>query len=93
MGYSTRYPRVPVLRTFRAIRRSPYHAACPRIQSGVLPHSRLLYNSANDPNFSSLVDNAPDIVRSGKRHGPGIIILGSAARFMLPNDELTIYQH
>ncbi|KAL8895245.1 MAG: hypothetical protein Q9207_008245 [Kuettlingeria erythrocarpa] len=36
---------------------------------------RSLQSSATDPNFNSIVDNAPDLVRAGKRHGPGIIVL------------------
>jgi surfeit locus 1 family protein len=32
-------------------------------------------NPADDPNFTSIVDNPPQLVRSGKRHGPGLIIL------------------
>ncbi|EFW98631.1 cox1 assembly protein [Grosmannia clavigera kw1407] len=30
---------------------------------------------ADDPNFSSILDNPPELVRSGRRHGPGILIL------------------
>lgn len=33
--------------------------------------------SADDPNFVSIVDLQPQTVRAGKRHGPGIILLGS----------------
>ncbi|KXJ93708.1 SURF1 family-domain-containing protein [Microdochium bolleyi] len=32
--------------------------------------------AADDPNFSSILDNPPELVRAGgKRHGPGLIIL------------------
>lgn len=31
---------------------------------------------ADDPNFTSIIDNPPNLVRTGKRHGPGLIILG-----------------
>ncbi|KAH7037117.1 SURF1 family-domain-containing protein [Microdochium trichocladiopsis] len=31
--------------------------------------------AADDPNFSSILDNPPDLVRTGRRHGPGLIIL------------------
>ncbi|KAK0718847.1 SURF1 family-domain-containing protein [Apiosordaria backusii] len=30
---------------------------------------------ADDPSFQSIVDNPPELVRTGKRHGPGLIIL------------------
>ncbi|KAI1157693.1 SURF1 family-domain-containing protein [Nemania serpens] len=30
---------------------------------------------ADDPAFSSIVDNPPELVRVGRRHGPGLIIL------------------
>lgn len=30
---------------------------------------------ADDPGFSSVVDNPPELVRVGRRHGPGLIIL------------------
>lgn len=36
---------------------------------------------AEDPDFISIVDKPPNIVRSGRRHGPGLIVLGIAAGF------------
>ncbi|KAK4674279.1 surf-like protein [Podospora pseudopauciseta] len=30
---------------------------------------------ADDPGFQSIIDNPPELVRTGKRHGPGLIIL------------------
>ncbi|KAI9849185.1 MAG: surf-like protein [Thelocarpon superellum] len=33
------------------------------------------HTPADDPAFSSIVDNPPNLIRTGKRHGPGIIIL------------------
>ncbi|KAL8413629.1 hypothetical protein RB594_005043 [Gaeumannomyces avenae] len=30
---------------------------------------------ADDPNWTSAIDNPPELVRSGRRHGPGLIIL------------------
>ncbi|KAI1307464.1 SURF1 family protein [Xylaria venustula] len=29
----------------------------------------------DDPNFTSILDNPPELVRTGRRHGPGLIIL------------------
>ncbi|KAL2261599.1 hypothetical protein VTK26DRAFT_3808 [Humicola hyalothermophila] len=31
--------------------------------------------AADDPNFTSIVDNPPELVRTGRKHGPGLIIL------------------
>lgn len=31
----------------------------------------------DDPNFVSILDAPPQIVRAGRRHGPGLILLGS----------------
>ncbi|KAI1811670.1 SURF1 family protein [Poronia punctata] len=31
--------------------------------------------AADDPTFTSILDNPPELVRSGRRHGPGLIIL------------------
>lgn len=37
---------------------------------------RFLHTPADDPNFLSIVDNPPTLVKVGRRHGPGIIFLG-----------------
>ncbi|KAI0913111.1 SURF1 family-domain-containing protein [Ustulina deusta] len=29
----------------------------------------------DDPNFTSILDNPPELVRAGRRHGPGLIVL------------------
>ncbi|KAK4102149.1 SURF1-domain-containing protein [Parathielavia hyrcaniae] len=31
--------------------------------------------AADDPGFTSILDNPPELVRTGRRHGPGLIIL------------------
>lgn len=80
--------RVPVLRNFQELRRSASRTACSCNRSRVLPHTRFLYNSANDADFSSIVDHAPDIIRSGKRHGPGVIILGINLRLLFQNVQI-----
>jgi hypothetical protein len=42
-------------------------------------HQRRFYqNPADDPAFTSILDNPPQLMRSGKRHGPGLIILGTS---------------
>jgi hypothetical protein len=33
--------------------------------------------AADEPGFVSIVDNPPNIVRTGRKHGPGLIILGN----------------
>ena len=43
---------------------------------------RLVHNPADDPDFLSVVDNPPILVKSGRQHGPGLIILGSYIRIM-----------
>ncbi|KAL8954007.1 MAG: hypothetical protein Q9222_000168 [Ikaeria aurantiellina] len=54
--------------TARFLRHTRYN---PRI----FHHERSAHSPAEETNFTSLVDNGPDIVRSGRRHGPGIIVL------------------
>ncbi|KAI0390667.1 SURF1 family protein [Xylariaceae sp. FL0594] len=39
------------------------------------PRTRPRPQPADDPTFSSIVDNPPELVRSGRRHGPGLVIL------------------
>lgn len=34
------------------------------------------YVRAEDPNFVSIVDHPPRLVRAGRKHGPGLIVLG-----------------
>ncbi|KAI9848526.1 MAG: surf-like protein [Sclerophora amabilis] len=36
---------------------------------------RFAHTPANQPDFTSIVDNPANLVRSGQRHGPGLIIL------------------
>ena len=38
---------------------------------------RFAHNPADDPLFRSIVDNPPNLVSTGRRHGPGLIVLGS----------------
>ncbi|KAI6089687.1 SURF1-domain-containing protein [Hypoxylon rubiginosum] len=37
--------------------------------------SRAARPPAEDPSFTSVLDNPPELVRTGRRHGPGLIIL------------------
>ena len=38
---------------------------------------RLTHNVADSPDFTSVVDNPPQLVKSGRKHGPGLIVLGT----------------
>lgn len=45
---------------------------------------RFAHNPADDPSFTSAIDNPPNLVRAGKRHGPGLIVLGKLNDGELP---------
>ncbi len=47
--------------------------------------SRRAREPADDPNFSSIIDAAPQLVRSGRKHGPGLILLGRQAGRLSPS--------
>lgn len=57
------------INTFRSIppTRRPFTQPPPRRASRKQP--------GDDPNFTSILDNPPELVRTGRRHGPGLIIL------------------
>ncbi|KAF2146233.1 uncharacterized protein K452DRAFT_294816 [Aplosporella prunicola CBS 121167] len=61
--------------------RSPRRAAawrCPQclLRTPPSPPRRFQHtNPADDPNFSSIIDQPPQLVKTGRRHGPGLIIL------------------
>ncbi|KAJ5040320.1 uncharacterized protein L3040_005977 [Drepanopeziza brunnea f. sp. 'multigermtubi'] len=75
--------------TFLRLARSFKPASVSRVSKGIrergrtCPQCRYISTStprakaqpADDPNFMSIVDNPPTLVRTGKRHGPGLIIL------------------
>ena len=42
-------------------------------------------HAADRPGFQSIVDNPPVLVRSGRKHGPGLIILGITPALRDPN--------
>ncbi|KAK3996497.1 cytochrome oxidase assembly protein shy1 [Cladorrhinum sp. PSN332] len=46
--------------------RRPFSNSAPRSQKP---------QPADDPNFTSILDNPPELVRTGRKHGPGLIIL------------------
>lgn len=78
-------PLRPLFRTPTTRRLGSATAKCPpRRQNLVLTSRRQLGSSAPRPSkqpadeadFISIVDNPPQLVRSGRRHGPGLILLG-----------------
>lgn len=38
--------------------------------------TRRINHGADSSSFKSILDNPPQLMRSGKQHGPGIILLG-----------------
>lgn len=44
-----------------------------QLQNPVL--RRHAHNPADNPSFTSIVDNPPQIIKTGRRHGAGLIIL------------------
>lgn len=51
---------------------------CQQRGSALRRGRRSIQTSTTEAEFTSIVDNAPDLVRSGRRHGPGIIVLGNS---------------
>ena len=90
MVCSLQYLRPPLLRRCLKIRRCLRNTTYPLVQSGRFHIKRPLYKSSDDTDFSSIADTPPDIVRSGKKHGPGIIILGSSTVFVPLKQKLTL---
>jgi surfeit locus 1 family protein len=69
-----------VLRSLRLSKQIPrctrFTNAPPRRQFTSSIFRRKQQPSADDPEFVSVLDGPPKLVRVGKRHGPGLIILG-----------------
>lgn len=63
----------------RKSQKLPLVSRCPQCRhiSRTTPKAR--QQPGDDPSFLSIVDNPPNIVRAGKQHGPGLIILGKSA--------------
>ncbi|KAI0545864.1 SURF1 family-domain-containing protein [Xylaria curta] len=60
---------------FRSVSQTQTHPKSPRrffTQTRTLKDAR---QPGDDPTFTSILDNPPDLVRTGRRHGPGLIIL------------------
>ena len=54
----------------------PIAPKCPSCRHLSQSSRRPKAEPADDPNFMSIVDNPPNLVRAGRRHGPGLIVLG-----------------
>jgi surfeit locus 1 family protein len=55
---------------------TPIAPKCPSCRHISQSTRRSKAEPADDPNFMSIVDNPPNLVRAGRRHGPGLIVLG-----------------
>jgi hypothetical protein len=56
----------------------PIVSRCPTCRYVSQTTRRPAQQPGDDPNFMSIVDNPPTLVRAGrKKHGPGLIILGT----------------
>ncbi|KAI8952193.1 SURF1 family-domain-containing protein [Xylaria longipes] len=54
---------------------TPPSCAPRRPFSHTTPRHDARQQPGDDPNFTSILDNPPELVRAGRRHGPGLIIL------------------
>ena len=65
-----------------SLRSAPRPRACPKCRKLSPFQQRYAHNPADDHYFESIVDNPPVLVRSGQKHGPGLIVLSrSPGRF------------
>jgi hypothetical protein len=56
--------------------RSSLVSRCPSCRQLSYTSRRPARQAGDDPNFMSIVDNPPNLIRTGKRHGPGLMVLG-----------------
>ena len=61
-----------------AAKPSPRSLSRPRYGVQFFLHRHYGHNPADDPLFSSTVDNPPQLVKTGQKHGPGLIILSGS---------------
>ncbi|KAL8798167.1 MAG: hypothetical protein Q9182_006898 [Xanthomendoza sp. 2 TL-2023] len=71
-GHFLRCTRFPIPQGHALVRRFLVH---PHREKGGPFIRHFAHGPARHADFTSIVDNPPDLVRSGKRHGPGLIIL------------------
>jgi surfeit locus 1 family protein len=61
----------------RRLQKPPLPSQCPACRQPFSQSARRPRQAADDPDFLSIVDHPPNLVRAGrKKHGPGLIILG-----------------
>jgi len=61
---------------FQSVSRNrPQPRPCSKCGQTWLPQRRYANTPADDPYFESIVDNPPILVKSGQKHGPGLIVL------------------
>lgn len=70
--FASTFSRNPLRTTPRRLNADSICARCWRKQQ-----VRFAHQPADDPNWMSVVDNPARLVKTGKRHGPGLIILGT----------------
>ncbi|KIN07672.1 hypothetical protein OIDMADRAFT_37093 [Oidiodendron maius Zn] len=63
----------PLVQQWRRLRNPPI-SRCPACRH-LSQSARRARQAADDPDFLSIVDHPPNLVRTGKRHGAGLIIL------------------
>lgn len=79
MGSLLRYTPLITMHRHKFAGRLLRNARYPRCKQGSIYPKRYAHGPAEAPDLMSIVDNPPEYVRVGKRHGPGIIILGRRA--------------
>ena len=62
-----------------SLRRALLPRICPKCKQLSPLHRRYAHNPADDPYFQSVVDNPAVLVRSGQKHGPGLIVLSQSS--------------
>ena len=65
---------------------------CPHCGQARLPQRRYANTPADDPYIESIVDNPPILVKSGQKHGPGLIILCEGGFITTQGALLTAYR-
>ena len=57
---------------------------CPKCKKPSPFQQRYAHNPADEPYFESIVDNPPVLVKSGQKHGPGLIVLSRSTGHFCP---------
>ena len=74
--------------------RSPFPARVwPKCRQPSSLQRRYSHNPADDPKYHSIVDNPAVLVRSGRKHGPGLIVLCKYPWPIMPGSSSDIAQY